>query len=372
MTRVHGSPTRSTEPAVTLFSFVPRPRSISVKKAVAATWVLAVIASLSACKKHEQAAHPDDQAAPPATTASGARETPAQRAAVSTAFDPASLPVSSAPLGDFPYIALPSGYVAGATPDIADFDQVPFWTGDRLQPVEGKVWSAHIDAAQGKTFSDLELERNIEAVVTALGGKKIFDGKLTEAATQKIKKWPRNVASKYNSGLGDIWNNPAQVFVVHRADRDIWIHLCSYQFGGGLLIAETKPLQVTASLLPASELKTQIDKTGKVALHVNFATDKTDILADSQPQIAQVVQLLKQNAALKLAVNGYTDGTGDPAHNKTLSEGRAKAVVAAITAQGIDPGRLSSTGFGDADPVADNATEQGKSQNRRVELVKQP
>ncbi len=342
-----------------------------MKRAVAATLALAVIASLSACKKHEQAAHPDDQATAPAATASGAQETPAaQSPASTTAFDPASLPVSDVPLGDFPYIALPTGYVTGSTPDVADFDQVPFWTGDRLQPVEGKVWSAHIDAAQGKTFSDLELERNIESVVTALGGKKIFDGKLPEAATQKIKGWPRNIASKYNSGLGDVWNNPAQVFVVHRADRDIWIHLCSYQFGGGLLIAETKPLQVTASLLPASELKTQIDKTGKVALHVNFATDKTDILPDSQPQIAQVVQLLKQDAALKLAVNGYTDGTGDAAHNKTLSEGRAKAVVAALIAQGIEASRLTAAGFGDADPVADNATEQGKSQNRRVELVK--
>ncbi|NIJ73793.1 MULTISPECIES: OmpA family protein [unclassified Xanthomonas] len=362
---------RQDRPTSRYTSFVrPPTRSTSVKRAVAATLVLAVIASLSACKKHEQPAHSDDQATPPAATAGSTQEASAQQPATSATFDPASLPVSDVPLGDFPYIALPSGYVTGNKPDGTDFDQVPFWTGDRLQPVEGKVWSAQINAADGKTFSDIELERNIEAMVTALGGKKIFDGRIPEAATQKIKEWPRDFATKYNSGLGDVWNNPVQVFVVHRADRDIWIHLCSYQFGGGLLIAETKPLQVTASLLPASELKTQIDKTGKVALHVNFATDKTDILPDSQPQIAQVVQLLKQDATLKLAVNGYTDGTGDAAHNKTLSEGRAKAVVAALVAQGIEASRLSAAGFGDADPVADNATEQGKSQNRRVELVK--
>lgn len=343
-----------------------------MKNSVAATLALAFIMGLGACKKQDRSAQDGDSAVnTPATTAPGAQATPDDQAAADKGFDPSSLPVSTAPLGAFPYLALPDGYVTGSTPDVAHFDQVPFWTGDRLEPVEGKVWSAHIDAAPGKTFSDLELERNVESVVTALGGRKVFDGRIPDEAAQKIKDWPRDFAVKYNSGLGDVWNNPAQVFVVHRADREIWIHLCSYQFGGGLLIAETRPLAITASLLPASALKSQIDRTGKVALHVNFATDKTDILPDSQPQIAQVVQLLKDDAALKLAVNGYTDNTGEPAHNRTLSEGRARAVVASITAQGIEAGRLSAAGFGDADPVADNATEEGKAQNRRVELVRQ-
>ncbi|WP_225977223.1 OmpA family protein [Paracidovorax avenae] len=349
-----------------------------MQKAVAATLVLAVTMGLGACKKQEapqkaasEPAAPTAAAAPPAPAASAPASQPAE-AATGKGFDAASLPVSTAPLGAFPYIALPTGYVTGTKPDVVDFDQVPFWTGDRLQPVEGRVWSAHIAAAQGKTFSDLELSRNIESVVTSLGGRKIFEGKLPKAVTDKMKEWPRDMVTRYNSGLGDIWNNTVQVFVVHRADRDIWIHLCNYEFGGGLLIAETKPLQVTAGLLPASELKAQIDKTGKVALHVNFATDKTDILPDSQPQIEQVVQLLRQDASLKLAVNGYTDNTGDAAHNKTLSEGRAKAVAAAVAAQGIDASRLSSAGFGAADPVADNATDEGKAKNRRVELVRQP
>ncbi|ROM85087.1 flagellar motor protein MotB [Pseudomonas brassicacearum] len=314
-----------------------------MKTSVVATLMLAVALGLSV---------------PPVTAAEG------------KAFDVAALPLSKAPLGAFPYIALPSGYVTGSTPDIADFDQVPFWSGQRLEPVEGRVWSAHISAAQDKAFSDLELARNIESVVSSLDGKKIFDGPLPEAAGQAIKEWPRDFALKYNSGLGDVWNNPVQVFVVHRADRDIWIQLCSYAYGAGLLIVETKPLAITAGLLPASELKSQIDKTGKVALHVNFATDKSDMLPDSQPQIGQVVQLLQQDAAMKLAVNGYTDGTGDPAHNKTLSGARAEAVASAIAAQGIEAARLVPAGFGDADPVADNTTEAGKSQNRRVELVK--
>lgn len=348
-------------------------------KALAATLVLSLAMGLGACKKKE-AAQPAGgaPAAAPAASAPSAAMPPADagaavpQTAASKPFDAASLPVSSVPLGAFPYIALPAGYVTGTKPDVADFDQVPFWTGDRLQPVEGRIWSAHIAAAEGKTFSDLELSRNIESVVASLGGRKIFEGRLPQAATDKMKEWPRDVVTRYNSGLGDIWNEPVQVFVVHRADRDIWIHLCSYQFGGGLLIAETKPLQVTAGLLPASELKAQIDRAGKVALQVHFATDKTDILPDSQPQIEQVVQLLQQDASLKLAVNGHTDDTGDAAHNRALSEGRARAVAAALTARGIDASRLSSAGFGAERLVADNRTQEGQAKNRRVELVKQP
>jgi OmpA-OmpF porin, OOP family len=62
-----------------------------------------------------------------------------QQEATAKGFDASGLPVSSVPLGAFPYIALPNGYVAGSTPDVADFDQVPFCAGDRLEPVEGKV-----------------------------------------------------------------------------------------------------------------------------------------------------------------------------------------------------------------------------------------
>ena len=103
---------------------------------------------------------------------------------------------------------------------------------------------------------------------------------------------------------------------------------------------------------------------------MNFATDKTDILPDSLPQIEQVAALLKDDPSLKLAVNGHTDNTGDAAHNQQLSEGRAKAVVALLTGKGIEASRLSAAGFGAMQPVADNGTDEGKAKNRRVELVK--
>jgi peptidoglycan-associated lipoprotein len=68
-------------------------------------------------------------------------------------------------------------------------------------------------------------------------------------------------------------------------------------------------------------------------------------------------------------VQGHTDNAGTLAHNQTLSEDRARAVVGALTQGGIAADRLAAAGFGQTRPVAPNATDAGRAQNRRVELV---
>ncbi len=82
-----------------------------------------------------------------------------------------------------------------------------------------------------------------------------------------------------------------------------------------------------------------------------------------------MLKLLQQNPGLRLAVQGHTDNAGTPAHNQTLSEDRARAVVGALTQGGIAADRLAASGLGQTRPVADNATDAGRAQNRRVELV---
>ena len=81
--------------------------------------------------------------------------------------------------------------------------------------------------------------------------------------------------------------------------------------------------------------------------------------------------MLKQHADLKLTIEGHTDNTGAAAANKTLSDKRAAAVKAYLTSSfGIDAKRLGSAGMGDTKPAAPNTTQEGRQQNRRVELVK--
>ena len=123
--------------------------------------------------------------------------------------------------------------------------------------------------------------------------------------------------------------------------------------------------------IQASEMFDALNKEGFIALYINFETGKAEIKAESQKIIDQIVQMLKDNPDLKINIEGHTDNVGSVESNQTLSEKRAEAVMKAIIAMGIESGRLSSKGWGQTKPIADNKTEEGRSKNRRVEIVKQ-
>ena len=103
--------------------------------------------------------------------------------------------------------------------------------------------------------------------------------------------------------------------------------------------------------------------------NIFFETNRYDIKPASEPELNEVVQLLKENPTLRIQISGHTDNSGKPADNRTLSENRAKAVTNYLIAKGIAPVRLSAKGFGDTQPVADNATPEGRASNRRTELT---
>jgi outer membrane protein OmpA-like peptidoglycan-associated protein len=111
---------------------------------------------------------------------------------------------------------------------------------------------------------------------------------------------------------------------------------------------------------------------GRVRLYgVNFDTDSDVIKDESKPTLDKMVAILKKNADWKITIEGHTDARASAAHNQALSERRAASVAKYMESQGIAADRLKSIGYGDTKPVADNETEFGRAQNRRVELVKE-
>jgi len=288
---------------------------------------------------------------------------------MTTNFDISKIPISNVSLGKFPYITLPKGYELYDN-IIVNFEKIPLWTGQHIEFIEGQLFSSAIHQNEDyKEGSFLELQRNLEHIIQQLGGQRIANNPIPKAEIDKI---PQKFQVDYVSGLGDIFNNSTQTYVIRQANKNIWFQLTQAgNNSAGLLIAETQPVQITARALTSDQLKTALDKDNKVNIQVNFATDQANILPDSQPQIDQVIQLLKSLPELRLRVNVHTNNSGDAKHNQQLSEKRAQAVVQALTINAvIDKKRLIAKGFGDTQPIAENTTAEAKALNRRVELIK--
>ncbi|WP_353069244.1 OmpA family protein [Tunturibacter empetritectus] len=100
-----------------------------------------------------------------------------------------------------------------------------------------------------------------------------------------------------------------------------------------------------------------------------FDTGKATLQPSSQEQLGNIAAILKAYPNVHVKLGGYTDNTGDAAANVALSDARAKNVMEALVAAGVDPSRLESKGYGDQYPVGDNATEEGRAQNRRIALL---
>ncbi|WP_296244151.1 MULTISPECIES: OmpA family protein [unclassified Psychrobacter] len=102
---------------------------------------------------------------------------------------------------------------------------------------------------------------------------------------------------------------------------------------------------------------------------VNFEVDKAVIPEANKPLLDNAVKIMEQVPDMKLMIIGHTDKTADAAYNMKLSQERAQSMKDYLVAQGADPSKLMTKGMGETDPIADNATEQGRFRNRRIEFV---
>ena len=219
-------------------------------------------------------------------------------------------------------------------------------TGDegKKETVEGKFYERHYCLNEGAPEpSALQIFRNYENAFQAAG--------VTVVA---------KVVEKGNS----------YSFITARFTKngmETWVNLEVSEPEYYLTIVERQAMEQVVKMV---DIQKGLDKDGFFALDIRFATGQSAILPESLPLVDQVGAFLKANPALKAGIEGHTDNTGDPAANKALSEQRAKAVVEALAARGVDRARMAAKGWGPEVPVADNRTEEGRARNRRVEIVK--
>jgi len=306
-----------------------------------------------------------------------AADGPAQMATVAEEFDVNSVPPTQASLPPFPFFKDPEGLENELKgPDaLKSFDRHGFIAGGKVVTQEGREALFQYNLGNSPAdhhYSELEFLRNYENAIAALGGRKISSVQLTPEVIAAAGG--REQIEKYWAAAAPaVPEAEHHTYLIRTADKEYWIHVSAGAIVppmGFVAVLEKQGMKSSLGFLDAAAMKKELDAKGRVALYINFDTDKATLRPDAQPVIAEVNKLLSSDETLKLSIEGHTDNSGAAEHNRSLASSRARSVLGALVGLGVDPSRLASKGFGPDKPIADNSTDEGRAKNRRVELVK--
>lgn len=281
-----------------------------------------------------------------------------------------SIPISDEELGAFPFFSLPEGVQEQNKAIKRSFDMLFFPINGVMTPMEGKVWKSYIVKNQDseESWSAPYFLKSYDDAIISAGGVKIFDGKVASAEMNRIKDQATYFGEE---GSIDYWNNPVRTYLIRRAGGDdIYLQISANSASGAIQILQKGPLKQTIKLLKADQIQNDLNNKGKAVLYINFDTNKATLKADGKKAVDEIYQVLSNDKALKIDINGYTDNVGEQNLNLQLSKQRAETVKTELVKNGIAENRLTSAGFGQNNPIGDNNSEEGKAKNRRVELVK--
>jgi len=210
--------------------------------------------------------------------------------------------------------------------------------------------------------SHLQALRYYKAGVEKLGGEILWEDETNLHASFERggKQYYMTVGFTSSTSTGDIY---VTILELAGLEQDVDI------LDDDEIIVEENIIEEKKSA-EAEIIVKKLEEEGFVTLYINFDSGKYTIKPESYKIIDDIAAALKAKPAMKVKLEGHTDNVGNARANKKLSDDRAKAVMDAIVAKGIDKARLSAQGFGLEKPIADNKTEEGRAKNRRVELVR--
>jgi OmpA-OmpF porin, OOP family len=239
---------------------------------------------------------------------------------------------------------MPDSWIHGC--EQKEFNAFEFDVGNgKKKNVEGAYWKLvyYPQASATTKPSELQIIRNFENAAKQLGGKVVYSDK------------------------------SRSTLLITRNGKETWVAVWA-EFTGkyGLTIVERQAMQQDI-VANAAALADGLKTTGHITVQgIFFDTGKSDLKPESDQALGEIAKLLKADAGLKVYVVGHTDNQGGLESNMKLSQDRAAAVMQALVAKhGIAAARLKAFGNGPYAPVASNDAEDGRAQNRRVELVKQ-
>ena len=245
------------------------------------------------------------------------------------------------------FTRMPNFYIVSC--DTKEYDEKGFY-----EPPQGEKYVK----VGGKTY------------VIEYRAQKGFEGKRSPI---QIRHNYANAALKIGGIVYERTSNDDLYIKIVKDGKEIWAAENNYGGDRYYLTVVEKEAMKQEVVADAKFMAEGISSTGHVALYgIHFDFNKWDIKPESEPALREIAKLLSSSPSLKVLIIGHTDNVGGIDYNMKLSQARAEAVVKAlITKYKVSAQRLKPYGVGQLAPVATNKTEEGRSKNRRVELVEQ-
>lgn len=244
-------------------------------------------------------------------------------------------------------------------------------------PVAGRAMRLRYEGPEGR--SALEMMRNHRERLAAANFETVFTCRGAECGTP-AEFWFAVTESVPgpSSGLLSSWNDLIYTLAkLSRPEGDVHVAILALPQGQRAQVlvdvVEARPMESgRIAFVDASAMQRAVEQTGRIALYgIQFGFDSADILPASRPTLEEIARFLRANAAMAVVVTGHTDAQGAFDYNVALSLRRAQAVVAALARDfAIPAARMTAFGAGMAAPIASNAADAGRAQNRRVEIVR--
>lgn len=255
----------------------------------------------------------------------------------------------------------------------------------RSETLEGQI--TYIKYQVPRDRSPLEVIRNYQQALQHAGFHILWqcanhNCRTNGDASINTSLW-RNAPTGYTGGVENfLFDDGRMLTAEHRAADGVrtlvFINdntLFGHSQDASVYAIQTQPMQngmVSSSPDPltSENMLYELNNKGQFSLHLPFDFNRSTLRTDAQPSLKALSDLLKKHPQLHVRIEGHTDQAGAESYNQKLSVTRAVAVKNALIAEGIDPRRLETTGYGSSRPLVSNDTEANRAINRRVEIIK--
>ena len=292
------------------------------------------------------------------------------------AFDIATVPLSKADLGTFPYFKTLPNFTA--TDSVThENNRTYFYDGKNFFTIDGKVSSQNLNIKNSDQpiVSEFGCIQEFDKVISTLGGVKVFTGKMPDEALKAFAGADAvDLGSAGKAAIAPSAYYGVVEYVIKTPDKEVWVQLQPYSLGSKfytLLVAEKSTPLLSLNTNKTNTILADLEKEKKAVVHLLFAPDSDTLLSESKDEILSIAGVYQAHPDWKLSLACYNAPVGKPDYTLALTGKRATAIKQQLMALGVKEASIMATGMGDGKPLVSNDTEQGRLMNTRIEITVQ-